>query len=219
VKKTEVTVIVIVLVILAAVIAGCSTTSKTATAGTGSAGSSGTSATPASGAASGGSCPAVTSATTWSGKWVSWGYSDPCFDARVHFYPPTTDNPTPWDSTMAGVMDFPVTFTQTGCDITGSITVGPNGTMVAQPGCPITLTGKVDSTGAVAGTWHAYCNINLNGATSSDSTTDSGSWSLNMEPGGSTFIGTFGVSAADLAKYKTDEGCPNANSDWVGKRA
>jgi hypothetical protein len=115
-------------------------------------------------------------------------------------------------------MDFPVTFTQTGCDVTGSITVGPNGTLVAQPGCPITLTGKVDSTGAVAGTWHAYCNINLNGATSSDSTTDSGSWSLNMEPGGSTFVGTFGVSATDLAKYKSDESCSGANSNWVGKR-
>jgi hypothetical protein len=99
---------------------------------------------------------------------------------------------------MAGVMDFPVTFTQNGCDVTGSITVGPNGTLVATPGCPITLTGKVDSTGAASGTWHAYCNIETDGATSSDGTTDSGSWSLNMEPGGSTFIGTFGVSAADM---------------------
>jgi hypothetical protein len=75
---------------------------------------------------------------------------------------------------MAGVMDFPVTFTQNGCDVTGSITVGPNGTLVATPGCPITLTGKVDSTGAASGTWHAYCNIETDGATSSDGTTDSG---------------------------------------------
>lgn len=217
-KKIEVTVIVIVLVVLAAVIAGCSTTSKTVSGGTGSAGSPGTSSTSAAAAASGGTCPAVTAVTSWSGKWVSWSYSDPCFDARIHFYPATADNPDPWDSTMAGVEDFPVAFTQTGCDVTGSITVGPNGTLVAPPGCPITLTGKVDSTGAVAGSWHAYCNIEANGAPSSDGTTDSGAWSLNMEPSGSTFIGTFGPSAADTAKYKADN-CASANSNWVGKRA
>lgn len=168
-KKIALTSAVIIIVILAIAIAGCSAlktpgSSQASAAGSGSAAASGGGA--ASG--SGGSCPAVTAATSWSGKWVSWSYSDPCFDARIHFYPATADNPDPWDSTMAGVEDFPVTFTQTGCDVTGSITVGPNGTLVAPPGCPITLTGKVDSTGAVAGSWHAYCNIEANGAPSSD---------------------------------------------------
>jgi len=209
---------VLVFVLLVIVIAGCTSqapgSSPAATGGTGPAAGNAASQAPASG---GGTCPVVSSATSWSGTWVSWGYADPCFDARVHFYPPTTDNPDPWGTTFAGVMDFPVTFTQTGCDVTGSITVGPNGTLVAKPGCPITLTGKVDSTGAIAGTWHAYCDITINGASSSDSTTDQGVWSLNMEPGGSTFVGTFGPSMADTTKYKTDN-CASANSNWVGKR-
>ena len=215
-KISSFSLLVVLLVVAALLCAGCSSVKTSSSA---SAGNQGTAAASGGAAASGsgGSCPAVTAATSWTGKWVSWGYSDPCFDARIHFYPATSDNPTPWESTVAGVMDFPVTFTQTGCDVTGSITVGPNGTLVATPGCPITLTGKVDSTGAVAGTWHAYCNIQTNGATSSDGTTDSGSWSLNMEPGGSTFVGTFGVSAADMTKYKGDN-CDSANSNWIGKR-
>jgi uncharacterized protein YceK len=216
-KISSFTLLVVLLVVAALVCAGCSSVKSSSPASTGNQGTAAASGGAAA-SGSGGSCPAVTPATSWTGKWVSWGYSDPCFDARIHFYPATADNPTPWESTVAGVMDFPVTFTQTGCDVTGSITVGPNGTLVAQPGCPITLTGKVDKTGAVAGTWHAYCNINLNGATSSDGTTDSGSWSLNMEPGGSTFIGSFGVPAADLTTYKSSESCDNANSNWVGKR-
>ena len=215
-KSSWFIVLAVILIAAALAAAGCSSgKSSSASAGnSGSAASSGGSSS-AAGTASGSSCPAVTAATSWTGKWVSWGYSDPCFDARVHFYPPTTDNPDPWEETMAGVMDFPVTFTQTGCDITGSINVGPNGTMVAQPGCPITLTGKVDSTGAASGTWHAYCNIQMNTA---DQPTDSGVWSLNMEPGGSTFIGAFGGPAADTAKYKDAESCSSANSNWVGKR-
>ena len=217
-KLSYYTLLAAVLIVAALAFAGCSSIkpSGTYTSSAGTPAPAAVSGTAPAG--SGGTCPVVTAATSWSGKWVSWGYSDPCFDARIHFYPATADNPTPWESTMAGVMDFPVTFTQNGCDVTGSITVGPNGTLVATPGCPITLTGKVDSTGAASGTWHAYCNIETDGATSSDGTTDSGSWSLNMEPGGSTFIGTFGVSAADMAKYKTDN-CDSANSNWVGKRA
>jgi len=209
----------VMLIVTAIAVTGCSSVKQQAPTTTGTSGapaSSGGDASPA--AVSSGTCPATTSATSWSGNWVGWSNSDICDDGRVYFYPPNADNPDPWDSTHAGVEDFPVKFTQTGCDITGSIVVGPNGTMVAQPGCPITLTGKVDSTGAASGTWHAYCNIQATGTSSSDGTTDSGSWSLNMEPGGSTFIGTFGPSAADTAKYKADS-CPNANSNWVGKRA
>ncbi|MHB8053427.1 MAG: hypothetical protein ACYDEZ_09125 [Methanoregula sp.] len=216
-KLSYYTLLAAVLIVAALAFAGCSSVTPPGTS-TSSAGTQAPAAASGTApASSGGTCPVVTAATSWTGKWVSWSNSDICDDGRVYFYPPTTDNPDPWDSTHAGVEDFPVTFTQTGCDVTGSITVGPNGTLVAPPGCPITLTGKVDSTGAVAGTWHAYCNIEASGASSSDGTTDSGSWSLNMEPGGSTFIGTFGPSAADTAKYKADS-CSNANSNWVGKR-
>ena len=214
---------VLALVLLVIMIAGCTSpapgSSPAASSGSsGQAASQGNAAASQAPAASGGTCPAVTSATSWAGKWASWSYSDACFDARVHFYPPTADAPDPWDETFAGVEDFPVSFTQNGCDISGSITVGQNGTLVAPPGCPITLTGTVDSTGAAAGTWHAYCNIQANGASSADGTTDQGIWSLNMEPGGSTFVGTFGPSMADTTKYKADN-CASANSNWVGKRA
>ena len=128
-KISSFSLLVVLLVVAALVCAGCSSVKSSSSA---SAVNQGTAAASGGGAASvsGGSCPAVTPATSWTGKWVSWGYSDPCFDARIHFYPATSDNPTPWESTVAGVMDFPVTFTQTGCDVTGSITVGPNGTLV-----------------------------------------------------------------------------------------
>ena len=220
-KRVHWSLIAIAILLIAVACAGCSSksggTGTAAPAGSGAASSSAPAATAAaaSGAAS---CPATTAATSWTGKWVSWGYNDPCMDARVHFYPATTDNPDPWEETYAGVMDFPVTFTQTGCDVTGSITVGPNGTAVATAGCPITLTGTVDSSGAVSGTWHAYCNIEMSAVSSSGQTTDSGIWSLNMEPGGSTFIGTFGASQADTDNYKAGK-CSSANSNWVGKRA
>lgn len=213
------TIFFILIVVIAVTIAGCSSTKSgsgttPASNGAGSSASGGNQDTPP---ASGGTCPAASATNSWTGTWLSWSNENICYDGRALFYPPTADNPDPWEQTAAGVEDFPVKFTQTGCDVTGSITVGPNGTLVAPPGCPITLTGKVDSTGAVSGTWHAYCAIETRGAPSSDGTTESGSFSLNMEPGGSTFVGSFGPSAADTSKYKTDN-CPNANSNWVGKR-
>lgn len=211
----------ILIIVIAVSIAGCSSTkseSGTVPAPAPTAAGSSPSGSSSDTAATGGTCPVIAATNAWSGTWVSWSNEDICYDGRALFYPPTADNPDPWEDTAAGVEDFPVKFTQSGCDVTGSITVGPNGTLVAPPGCPITLTGKVDSTGAVSGTWHAYCAIEARGAPSSDGTTESGSFSLNMEPGGSTFVGTFGPSAADTAKYKTDN-CPNANSNWVGKRA
>jgi hypothetical protein len=134
---------------------------------------------------------------------------------RKHFDPATADNPDPWNAGDADQENFPVTFTQTGCDVTGSITSGPNSNGMVPAGCPITLTGKVDSTGAVSGTWKAYCNIVFHGT---DKTLDSGVFSLNMEPGGSTFIGRFSTLNPDETKYESIE-CPSANSNWVGKRA
>ena len=217
-KKIVVCTILIAFVVLSFGIMGCSSSNSATTVPSAGTGSAAPAAGSSSSAASSGTCPAVTSATSWTGNWASWAYEDVCFDARVHFYPPNADNPEPWDHTFAGVEDFPVKFTQTGCDVTGSIVVGPNGTLVTPPGCPITLTGKVDNNGAISGTWHAYCAVSARGAPSSEGTTESGAFSLNMEPGGSTFVGTFGASAADTSKYKSDN-CPSANSNWVGKRA
>jgi len=217
-KVMHYTILAAALVVAAVICAGCSYTPNSAGTSNPAASGTGASSSQSSSAAasSSGTCPVVAAANSWSGSWVSWSNSDPCYDGRALFYPPTADNPDPWDNTAAGVEDYPITFTQTGCDVTGSIVVGPNGTLVAPPGCPISLTGKVDSTGAVSGTWHAYCNIDTYGSSASGETSDSGVWSLNMEPGGSTFVGSFG--GADTAKYKADN-CANANSNWVGKRA
>jgi len=206
----------IAVLLLAVVCAGCSS-SKSGDAGKTSSADAGTSSSAAvtTVAAPANSCPPVTAATSWTGKWASWSNNDECFDGRQYFYPPTEDNPEPWAGQYAGQEEFPVTFTQSGCDVTGSITVGQNGTEVAPYGCPISLTGKVDSTGAVSGTWKAYCDIAFYGT---EKSLDSGTFSLNMEPGGSTFIGTFGTSDTDVTTYKTTS-CPSANSNWAGKRA
>ena len=212
---------ILVLVFIAAIVlaAGCTSTksansqTSAAPAGTGGSAAPGSAAPPA--AAAGGTCPAVTAKTSWSGTWTTWAWEDLCHDGREVFYPATADNPDPWNRPGAGVMDMPVTFTQTGCDITGSITVGPNGASGAKPGCPITLTGKVDSTGAASGTWHAYCDLPVYGIPNNGDTEDSGVWNLNMEPGGSTFIGNFG--GTDTANYKSAN-CPTSTSNWAGKR-
>lgn len=112
-------------------------------------------------------------------------------------------------------MELPVTFTQTGCDVTGSIIVGNNGTGVAPHGCPITLTGKVDKDTVLSGTWKAYCNIEFRGG--DDKGDDAGVFTLWMEPGGTTFIGTFEGNNPGIAKGKAAE-CPGANGNWAGKR-
>ena len=205
------------MVILAIAVAGCSSTKTTGNtqASTGSSGTPAASGAASTTAGTSGTCPAVTSATSWTGLWASWSNDDVCYDGRAYFYPATADNPDPWNMAVGGDEDFPVKFTQTGCDVTGSITVGEKGTEVAPHGCPITLTGKVDSTGAVSGTWKAYCNIMFTGT---DKTLDSGVFNLNMEPGGSTFVGRFEGTNADLTTYHAED-CPSANSNWVGKRA
>jgi hypothetical protein len=216
-KKITLTITCIVLVILAITIAGCSSTktSGNSQVATGNSGSGVATAAPTAAAAAAAACPAVTAATSWTGTWASWSNDDVCYDGRAYFYPSTADNPDPWDYGVGGSEDFPVKFTQTGCDVTGSITVGQNGTAVAPSGCPISLTGKVDSTGAVSGTWKAYCNIQFSGT---EKTLDSGVFSLNMEPGGAGFAGRFEGGDPVLTSYRTDS-CRSANSNWVGKRA
>jgi hypothetical protein len=76
--------------------------------------------------------------------------------------------------------------------------------------------GTVDSTGALKGTWKAYCNVQFEGA-EGGKTTDKGTFSLNMEPGGSTYIGSINTDDPGSIKHIADV-CPGANSNWVGKR-
>ena len=103
-----------------------------------------------------------------------------------------------------------ITFTQTGCAVTGS-------GIITRHGCPITYTGTVDSTGALSGTWKAYCDLDFGSIyTSQDNTADNGVFNLNMEPGGSTFIGEMMVHTPDLDQSKAKE-CPNGNSNFAGK--
>ena len=210
---------VLALVLLVIMIAGCTSSapggSPAASSGSsGQAASQGNAAASQAPAASGGTCPAVTSATSWTGKWDTWANGDVCYDGRQKFYPASQDNPTPWDG-VAGDIQPQGSFTQTGCDVTGSFTLGDSGVLTAPHGCPISFTGTVDSTGAVSGTWKAYCNVGFSGT---DKTPDSGVWSLNMEPGGSTFVGRFVGNDADITTYIANN-CPSGNSNWVGKRA
>jgi hypothetical protein len=116
---------------------------------------------------------------------------------------------------LEGDRDFPVTVTQTGCDVTGSLTVGENDQIIAPHGCPITLTGKIDSTGAASGIWKTYCTVKF---TRTQNSMDSMVWCLKREPGRYTFIGTFGTTDPNVISYNAGS-CPSANSNWTGKRA
>ena len=215
-------ILVIVLVTAILLAAGC-TMSKSASTGTtsgqqaaaGSA-SAGSAASSSAGSA-GGSCPAVTAATSWTGKWDSQPANNICFDLRKAFYPKTDDNPDPWNN-AGGEASFPVTFTQTGCDVTGSVTISSHSGSFPD-GCPVTFKGTVDNTGTLAGTWKSYCGMSFGLTHHADvSNVESGIFHLNMEPGGSTFTGIFSADTPDV----TDEiknNCPNADSNWVGKRA
>jgi hypothetical protein len=127
-------------------------------------------------------------------------------------YPATTDNPDPWKDMINSYRAIPITFTQTGCAVTGSAIKASNG-------CPITYTGTVDNTGTLSGTWKAYCDLSWGGTyTSQDNTADNGVFNLNMNPDGSGFIGEMMIHTPDLDQSKAKE-CPNGNSNFVGRRA
>jgi len=219
-KVSYLSIVAAALVVAALFLAGCSMmnpggSAQTSSGNTGTTGAAqGGNAAAAPAAASGGTCPAVTSATSWTGKWDTWANGDVCYDGREKFYPVTDQNPNPWDG-VAGDIQPQGSFTQTGCDVTGSWLLGDEGVITSPHGCPITFTGKVDSNGALSGTWKAYCNFEFSGT---DATPDNGIFSLNMEPGGSTFVGRFMINDPDLNTYISNT-CPNANSNWVGKRA
>jgi hypothetical protein len=129
-------------------------------------------------------------------------------DLRKAFYPPSQDTPNQWEFMTGWSNNMSITITQTGCDVTASV-------INNHDQCPITLTGTVKKDNELTGTWKAYCNIRFNGAETAD---DGGKFSLWMEPGGSTFIGSFQGDNPGIADYFS-RSCPGANSNWVGKRA
>ena len=214
-------IIAVFLVVIAVALAGCTfnktfgTTSSlgTTTTSSGSSGSASSSGQAASASATAATCPAVTAATSWTGKWNAGFDTAVCKDLRPAFYPATTDNPDPWTDMIApnGNRAMSITFTQTGCAVTGS-------GIITRHGCPITYTGTVDSTGALSGTWKAYCDLTFGSSSTHGSpTADNGVFNLNMEPGGSTFIGEMSLTDPDLIQAKAKD-CPNGNSNFVGKR-
>ena len=216
-KKMALTSAVIIIVILAIAIAGCSAlktpvSSQAPAAGSGSSAASGGSAAPA---AAGGTCPTQSSGKgLWDGKWDTWANSDPCYDGRQKFYPATTDNPDPWEG-VAGDMQPQGTFTQNGCDVTGSFTMGEDGVLVAPHGCPVSFTGTASGT-ELKGTWKAYCNIAFSGLDDNENV-DSGTFDLWMDPTNNGFAGSFIGNSPNMATYISDN-CPTGNSGWVGKR-
>lgn len=200
--------VVIIVLVLAVASAGCNSKDTSSTAGQGS---SGTSGSPGGASVSGsGACPAVDVAHSWNGKWESLFNTDRCYDLRRAFYPPTADNPKPWESYYGFASKTPITFTQTGCDVTGSA-------LVEYTGCPITLTGTVDKDNVLSGKWKAYCGIRFYGAEEGSKDDETGVFSLWMEPGGTTFSGSIQGDNPGIVKYVSD-GCPQSNSNFVGKR-
>lgn len=210
----------ILVIIIAIACAGCTSPNTQGTAqsssGSGSTGSSAAGGATAP-AAAGGNCPTVSATNAWGGKWDSYANVDRCMDERQRFYPPSKDYEDPWNhpSRGAGNMHVPVTFTQTGCDVTGTMSNGPDGTLVAPYDCPIKLTGKVDKDNVLSGTWKAYCDIKWGGT---ENAKDTGVFTLWMEPDGAGFAGTIQGNDPGINKMIA-ENCPGANGNWVGKRA
>lgn len=210
-------IIAVFLVVIAVALAGCTVnkTFGTTTTSSGSSGSSSSSGQAASASAAAATCPAVTAATSWTGKWDGGFDMGVCKDLRQALYPATTDNPNPWNDMIgdsaSSYRAIPITFTQTGCAVTGS-------GIKTRNGCPITYTGTVDTTGTLSGTWKAYCDLTFGSSSTHGSpTADNGVFNLNMEPGGSTFIGEMSLTDPDLIQAKAKD-CPNGNSNFVGKR-
>lgn len=216
-KSTTASILVVAVVILAIICAGCSSTSSGGASQAPAAGSApsggGAAATPA--AAPSAECPTVAATNSWAGKWDTYTNVDRCVDERKRFYPPSADIPDPWNEpeSPGGEMHVPLTITQTGCSVTGSAKL--EGGSVGTLDCPVTFTGTIDKDNVISGTWKAYCNIDFSG---SEKTTDAGTFTLWMEPGGSTFIGNFEGKAPGISEH-INAWCPSANGNWVGKRA
>jgi hypothetical protein len=207
--------VVIAIVVLAVALTGCTMLNASGNSQSSPGSGSSSAGGSTSSAAGDGTCPSVDAAHSWAGKWDSHATAYVCNDMRKLFYPATKDNPHPWGNYMNGDMTYPITVTQTGCDVTGSITAGKSGTTFTPDGCPITLTGKVDKDNVMSGTWKAYCDITFDGAKKAG---DSGIFQVWMNPEGNGFAGTFYGNDPGIAKKKAAD-CPDSNGNWVGKRA
>ena len=205
-------IIAIILVVIAVALAGC-TVNKTIGTPSASSGSTGSASSSSSAPAAAATCPTLsTGAGMWNGTWSTLASTSKCADERGHFNPPV-NGVDQWQTMYAGEFAMnPVTFTQNGCDVTGTVTVA--GYPVSTPSCPITFTGTASGTG-VTGTWKSFCIVGF--GTQPDKQVESGIFDLYMNPDNNGFAGSF-TCDTPLCRQSIADACPNANGNWVGKR-
>jgi hypothetical protein len=206
-------IVAVLLVVIAMTLAGC-TASKTVGTGSDSSGSTGAaSSSSAAAATTAATCPTLSSGTgIWSGTWNTIASTSKCSDERGKFNPPV-NGVDQWQTSNAGEFAMnPVSITQKGCDVTGTVTV--SGYPVSTPSCPITFTGTASGTG-VTGTWKSYCIVGF--GTDVNKQVEQGIFDLYMNPDNSGFAGTF-TCDTPVCRQSIADNCPNANGNWVGKR-
>lgn len=194
-----------VLVVIALFVAGC-TTQKTDQKSTGSpqAGSAGPAAGSTQAASAARTCPTLASGKgVWDGNWETH-LELRHVDGRKGFYPPTQDNPDPWHGSDLNPV-LSLTFTQTGCDVTGSLKT--------DAGCPVSFKGTVDGTN-LKGTWKAYCSM----APITAGKDESGTFDIWIEETNNAFAGAFDGSSPDSLDVTTNARERGLNSNFVGKR-
>ena len=216
VKITNYGIIAVLLIVIAMALAGC-TASKTVGTGSDSSGSavaaSPSASAPAAAATAAATCPTQsTGKGLWDGSWNTLVNINKCSDMRGKFNPPVNGQ-TQWIDGNAGDNFMnPVTFTQTGCEVSGTTTV--SSAMVSTPSCPISFSGTASGT-EVKGTWKSYCIVKF--GTDPNKQVESGIFDLYMNPDNNGFAGTFTCDTPTCRQAIADN-CPNANGNWVGKR-
>jgi hypothetical protein len=213
VKTSYYGIIAVLIVVMAIALAGC-TASKTTGTMSDSSGSTGTasSSSPAAAATTTATCPTLstTGAGMWNGTWSALANANKCADMRGHFNPPVK-GVDQWQPNFAGEYWMNTSFTQNGCDVTGTGTVsGPF--PASTNSCPVTFTGTASGT-SVTGTWKAYCSLSFG----TGGKQESGIWDLYMDPTNNGFAGTF-TCDTDTCRKSIAANCPTANGNWVGKR-
>jgi len=207
-------IVLVMMVVVVLLSAGCSSQKSEPTAPAAGSPQGAASVAPAGTAAAaapaGGTCSVLNGKGAWDGKWKGkiGGVSGRRADLRECFYPPTKDNPDPWEDCGWSPLLVDIEFSQTGCDVNGKMTT-------TDGGCPVTVTGKAEGT-SVKGTWKAYCDL---GTAASGITDELGSFSLWMEPTGVSFIGAFDGSSPAAVESTKDAVAEGLNSNFAGKRA
>jgi len=147
----------------------------------------------------------------WDGVWTGVYSYNKCYDGRGHFNPPDANRNNYMQPLAGGEGWMNITFTQNGCDVTGKVALTDNN--AGTNPCQVTYTGTASGT-ELKGTWKAYCDIDIGQAGKHDS----GVFDIFMEPGlSNTFIGSF-TCDTDTCRKLIAANCPDANSNWVGKR-